>query len=255
MPNYIEQINKKYQLPVGIDIITKEKIFDPIKQHLKSWAYRNSYLLADVKLSGSRVKGTALSLIPDMDIFVYLSPSDSDSIRSIYNSLYVYFSTRASSFRRKTISIGMTFDGMNVDLIPGQKYGQVDGDHSLFKTKQEEWTQTNIDRHIRIVKTSKFIPEIVAAKIWRYRHNLFFPSIFLELVTMEALKNKGTTDRDKNFMSLLAFFKDNIQTVRIVDPANPNNVISEDFTSSEKKKIANVAKESLNKKFFKEILW
>jgi len=255
MPNYIEQINKKYQLPVGIDIMTKEKIFDSIKQHLKSWAYRNSYILTDVKLSGSRVKGTALSLTPDMDIFVYLAPSNTDSIRNIYNSLYVYFSTRCSSFRRKNISIGMTFEGMNIDLIPGQKYGQIEGDHSIYKSKQETWTQTNIEKHIRIVKTSKFIPEIVAAKIWRQRHNLMFPSIFLELLTIQALKNKGTTDRDKNFMSLLTYLKDNVQTVRIVDPANPDNVISEDYTSKEKRKIADVAKESLNKKFFKEILW
>ncbi|MDR2697395.1 MAG: hypothetical protein LBB40_02845 [Holophagales bacterium] len=256
MPNYIEEINKKYQLPAGIDKMTKEKVYDPITQHIKSWAYRNDYSLADIKLSGSRVKGTAVSLAPDIDIFICLASSNTETIRNIYNSLYSYFATRSSSYRKKNISIGLTFSGINVDLIPGQKRGQSEGDHSLYKSKQDAWTQTNIDKHIRLVKTSNRIPEIVAAKIWRYCNRLSFPSILLELVIIEALKNKGTTDRDKNFMSLLGYLKDNIQMARIIDPANPNNVISEDIiTSAQKRKIAEAARESLNKKYWKEILW
>ncbi|MDR2697396.1 MAG: nucleotidyltransferase domain-containing protein [Holophagales bacterium] len=256
MANYIEQINKKYQHTAGIDKLTKEKIFDPLEQHITSWAYRNHYSLTDVKLSGSRAKGTAISSGSDMDIFIYLSSSNTETLKNIYNSLFDFFSSKATVCVKQDVSIGVRFGGMNVDLIPGQRQSDYHGDHSLYKSKEDTWIQTNIDKHINIVKNSNLIPEIVAAKIWRHCHRLLFPSIFLELVTIEALKQKTTTEHDKNFMSLLGYLKDNIQTVRIIDPANPNNIISDDIvTTGEKRKIANAAKESRIKKYWKEILW
>jgi hypothetical protein len=75
-------------------------------------------------------------------------------------------------------------------------------DHGLYKSKQDSWTKTNIDKHISMVKGSNRKIEIAAAKIWRERHGLDFPSIFLEIATLEALKNRGTTDYDANFFDL-----------------------------------------------------
>jgi len=257
MANYIEQVNKKYQHPVGIDKTIKEKVFDPLEHHITSWAYRNSISLTDVKLSGSRAKGTAISLTSDMDVFIYLSSSNTLTLKSIYNSLYEYFASNkvSNACVKQSVSIGVRFNGMNIDLIPGQRQTDYHGDHSLYKSEQDIWTQTNIDKHINIVRNSHWVPEIVATKIWRHCHKLSFPSILIELITIEVLNEKGTTDHDKNFVLLLGYLKDNIQKVKIIDPANKDNIISNDITAGEKKKIAEKARESRTKKFWKEILW
>ena len=49
--------------------------------------------------------------------------------------------------------------------------------------------------------------------------------------------------------------RDNIKTVRYVDPANTNNVVSDDCTKAEKVAIAGKARESLAKKVWNDIVW
>ena len=254
MSNYIETINKKYQRPIGIDATTKITVFDTLEQQIKMWANCNGYSLTDIKLSGSRAKGTAISLASDMDMFISLSSANTASLGTIFNSLFTYFNT-SYLCRKQNVSVRVTYNGLNVDLVPGKRQSQYGCDHSLYKSKQDTWMKTNVDEHINIVKNSPRAPEIVAVKIWRQRHNLPFPSIFLELVIIEALKNKGTSDHDTNFLSLLDYLHGNIQTVRIIDPANTNNILSNDICASEKKAIADKARESRSKKSWNEILW
>ncbi|GMO32666.1 MAG: hypothetical protein Ta2B_13510 [Termitinemataceae bacterium] len=253
--NYIEPVVNKYKRSTGIDQYTKTTIFDPLEVHIRRWALQNGLNLVEVKLSGSRAKGTAISLAADLDMFISLSSTNTATLEGIYNSLYSYFNSPTSPCRRQNASIGVTYGGMKVDLVPGKRQSQYGGDHSLYKRKQNTWTKTNIDEHIRIVQGSNRIIEITAAKVWRERHGLDFPSIFLELVTIEAMKYKETTDHDANFLSLLEYLRDNIQTVRVVDPANTNNIISNDLTATEKKAIADKARESRSQQSWQSILW
>jgi len=252
--DYVEPVVRKYKRPVGIDTITKLTVYDPLETQIRVWAAGNYLSLTDIKLSGSRAKGTAISLSSDIDIFISLSSTNSSSLGSIYDSLYSYFNAR-NSCRKQNVSIRVTYNNMKVDIVPGKRQDQYSNDHSLYKSKQDSWTKTNIDKHVSLVKDSNRIVEITAAKIWRERHSLDFPSILLELVTLEALKNKGTTDHDSNFLALLDYFRDNIQTIRVVDPANTNNVISDDLTSAEKQAIASQARKSRNEQYWKDILW
>jgi hypothetical protein len=78
--------------------------------------------------------------------------------------------------------------------VPGKRQDQYGNDHSLYKRKQNSWTKTNIDTHISIVKNSGRIIEIAATKIWCAEHNIDFPSIFLELVVINALKGHSKND-------------------------------------------------------------
>jgi hypothetical protein len=238
----------KYKRPAGIDAVTKLTVFDPLAAQIKIWTSRNGLLLTDIKLSGSRAKGTAISLSSDMDMFISSSSTNAASLGSIFNSLYLYFSPLYTC-RKQNVSIRVTYNNTKVDLVPGKRQGkrqdQYSNDHSIYKSKQDSWTKTNIDKHINLVKNSNRIVEIAAAKIWRERHNLDFPSIFLELVTLEALKYKGTTDHDANFWALLEYFRDSIQTVRIVDPANSNNVISSDLPATAKQAISSQARKAV----------
>ena len=190
MSNYVEGIVKKYKHPIGLDVVTKNMLFDPLDQQIQQWAYINNLSLTDVKLSGSRAKGTAISLSTDLDMFITLSSSNTETLKNIYNSLYTYFSQLGYICRKQGVSIGITYNNKDVDLVPGRRQDQYSGNHSLYKYRQDSWTQTNIDTHIRIIKDSYRTEEIVAANVWRYRHKLNFPSIFLELFTIEALKLK-----------------------------------------------------------------
>ena len=56
-------------------------------------------------------------------------------------------------------------------------------------------------------------------------------------------------------MYLLRDIRDNIQTRRIIDPANTNNVLSDELSQVEKKSLGNAAQQSLLAPYWEEIIW
>jgi hypothetical protein len=168
---------------------------------------------------------------------------------------YDYFISQNIQCRKQNVSIGVVYNNKKVDLVPGKRQHQYGDDHSLYKYKQDTWTQTNITTHISTVRNSNRAVEIMAYKIWRERHSLDFPSLFLELAIIEAAKYRNFYDYDNNFWEILKWLSANITSTRIVDPANTNNIISDDLSFNEKRAIANMASVSLQKQNWSEIIW
>ena len=85
-------------------------------------------------------------------------------------------------------------------------------------------------------------------KLWRNQKGLDFPSFYLELVVIEALKGSGFVgingDLPRNVIRVLEYLQSDFSNARIVDPANTNNIISDDLNSSEKALIMQAAKKS-----------
>lgn len=131
-----------------------------------------------------------------------------------------------------------TYQNKDVDLVPAKRQGQYGNDHSLYKRKTDSWTKTNIDTHIHKIKNSGRITEIVALKIWRENHSLDFPSIYLECFAIEVLSGRNLYSSADNFRFLLENIRDNINNRRIIDPANSNNILSDELNYSEIKKLA-----------------
>lgn len=238
---YLYKIIEKYKLPSIPDFNTFWHVEFPLRKEIEKWSNLNFLPLCQIKRSGSRAKGTAVSLSSDLDLFISLSSTTTPSLKNVYDSLFDYFDLRGYYPRRQNVSIGVNVCGNKVDLVPAVRQGQFGNDHSLYKSKQKTWTKTNIDTHISTVKTSARIYEIMALKIWRELHGIDFPSIYLELFTMKALKGRKIDDWSTNFYYLLWFLYQNIERSCIIDPANMNNRISDDLTQAEKKKIANQA--------------
>ena len=216
------------------------------------WA--NGFLV-EQKISGSLAKGTAVSLSSDADIFLSLSSTTPDNLATIYNSLYETVRRSGYPARKQNVSIGVTVNNCQIDLVPAKRQSQYGNDHSLYRSKANTWTKTNVDLHIREVSVSGRLEEIKLAKIWRKRHNLSFPSLYLELAVIDCLKHKTRGDLANNFWSVLEFLRDSFVNRRYLDPANTNNVISDDLTLQEKQKVAIQAAASRSKKYWSEIVW
>jgi len=255
MSNYVKGVVDRYALSDSLDYAEKAFAFDPLCNLIDNWATRARYELKSKKLSGSRAKRTAISLSSDMDIFISLSSTTAATLSTTYISLYEYMRFQVTQCKKQNVSIGVVYNKKKVDLVPGKRQHQYGDDHSIYKNKQDTWTKTNITTHISTVRNSNRTVEIMATKIWRERHGVDFPSFFLELATIEATKNLKYGDYDNNFWAVLGWLSSNITTIRIVDPANSNNVISDDLTYTEKKSIADKATASRQKQNWSDILW
>ena len=91
-------------------------------------------------------------------------------------------------------------------------------------------------------------------KIWRNRFNLDFPSIYIELMIIDALRNFNEYDIGKRFLHVLYYIRDNIMDKNIVDPSNGQNIISDTLSYSEKLAIKNKANESINARYWSEVV-
>jgi len=248
---YILSIISKYKLATGAGspAYDSRTTLYPL---IQGWAKN---CLLDFCYSGSYAKGTGIKGSADVDFFISLTPETSQTLKQIYDSLYSYLASSGYTPRRQNVSIGITHNNLKVDLVPGKKQSGNTNDHSLWRNKAQTWTQTNIKQHIDLIQKSGRIDEIRAIKIWRNIHNLEFPSFYLELSVLNALSGKNKNQPENNVWSVLNYLKDNFLNARIIDPANSANIISTDLTNLEKQAVQNAAANSLQKKYWTEIIW
>src|SRR3989344_1464894 len=240
---YITQVVVRHT--PNITYIVQNKI-DELKPHIRAWANGHSYIL---KLSGSLAKGTAITGTTDIDIFISLDPSVStcNTLENVYNTLRNRFNGAGYTAREQNISVGINHTGLKIDVVAGVKHHILGLDHSVWKRKAKTWTKTNIDAHINLVKNSGRISDIKAIKIWRKLHDLDFPSFYLELSVIEALKGTGLIGSSpaNNFVKVMNYLVDGFENKVINDPSNQSNEVSDELTLAEKQKIKNLAQTTL----------
>lgn len=221
-------------------------IFSPIRQvqqklspSVQRWA--NRFLLG-VAPSGSFAKGTANRSSTDIDLFISLHQDVPDPLSDIYESLFNRLRGDGYAPRRQNVSIGVTVAGVKVDLVPGKRQNAYTTDHSLFRKKAGTWTKTNVTTHVNHILAAGRQRETRILKLWRNQKGLDFPSFYLELTVIAALARAGVLNSlSDNVRLCLEYISENLSRARVVDPANTNNVISDDLAAGTKTMIERTA--------------
>lgn len=247
---YLRAIVHKYRVDNGA--------FSPVRSvvpfllpSLRTWG---GAFLEGVMPSGSFAKGTAVNISTDIDLFLSLSPATPDTLKVIYQTLFNRLSSDGFSPKCQNVSVGAIVNGYSVDLVPARRINLQSHDHSLYKQKQDTWTKTNINRHIQRIVTSNRTDEIVVMKIWSKQHLLDIPSFYLEMLTIEACKNRPYGNLSSNISACFEYVRDYIVSARFIDPSNTANAISDDLTIEEKKKLAAAAAQARNTRLWIDIV-
>jgi len=243
---YLRQILAREAVDTGV-FSPARQVQATLQYAINVWA--NRFLLS-VTPSGSFAKGTANLSGTDIDLFISVHQDTPETLADVYNTLDNRLRQSGYVTRRQNVSIGVTVGGQKVDLVPAKRQNALTGDHSLYRSKAGTWTKTNVDTHVALVRNSRRLEEIRVLKLWRDQHGLDFPSFYLELTVIESL---GTTlltsepygDLANNVWKVLQYLRDRFADRRVMDPANTNNVISDDLTSAEKGAIKAAAAKSL----------
>ncbi len=232
-----------------------------LKSILKTWA-NGCYI--DIIDSGSRAKGTAISLASDVDFLISLTSDcneNSGGLKSIYDSLYSTLSATYQNVRKQNVSIRINLNGLEVDITPARKQPGFTYDHWLYVSKLDTRKQTNIQKHISDISQSGRKNEIKILKIWRELNKIDFPSIYLEYLIVNNILlyyPKDVNSLDPNTWRVfqeLAKDVGNPLFDRIVDPANSNNILSDLLTVAEKNKIIEQAKIAADQIGWSSIVW
>ncbi|ESY94639.1 nucleotidyltransferase [Mesorhizobium sp. LNHC209A00] len=209
--------------------------------------------LNSVSPSGSFAKGTANRSGTDIDLFLSLASNTPFSLAEIYNTLFNALTKAGYTPRRQNVSINVRVGGYDVDLVPAKRQDNNSSDHSLYRRKADSWTKTNVDRHIAVVTAAGWELESRIFKLWRNQKGLDFPSFYLELTVIEALRGAGGT-LSTRVWRVFEYLGESFTGARVIDPANTNNIISEDLTAVEKLAIKRAADSALAAKMWGEIV-
>ena len=92
-------------------------------------------------------------------------------------------------------------------------------------------------------------------------HQIEFPSIYLEYLIVNNLLKGYLTGIEKledntwHIFNELAKSTNNPLDVRLVDPANSANILSDLLTQAEKNKIISTAKATIQQKHWDQVVW
>lgn len=246
---YLEEILAKYNLGENeVEPMKKKRkiIEDLMKKHFGSKIDTFYY-------SGSYAKGTAINLKYDLDLCVYFQQDAFSSLKDMYNQTYNLL--KSENPRKQVVSIGINLGKEQIDIVPARRISPDSYDANLYVTTTGSQIKTNIPTHKNFISESKARPIIKLMKVWKYRHSIHYKSFALELLTIRALNNFNGSEYDKKFLHVLKFISDNVIDIRLVDPANSNNVVSQLITDNDKINIKRQAEASLKKKYWKDIVW
>ncbi len=154
---------------------------------IRNWA--GSYL-SSINPSGSFAKGTANRSGTDIDLFFSLADTLPSTLKQIYESLFTALQANGYAPKRQNVSINVRVGGYDVDLVPAKRQDAYSQDHSLYRRRADTWTKTNVAAHINHVRAANRIPETRVLKLWRNQKGLDFPSFYLELTVIDALRSK-----------------------------------------------------------------
>lgn len=248
---YVRSILAKYDLPGG-EGSNPELVAAELNRPIAQWAGR--YLMG-VRHCGSYAKGTRIKGGTDIDLLISLGPRTPLDVDKLFERLFDSLRTRGLKPVRQNVSIGLLHRGLKVDLIPTRQEWGGSGDHRIFETEHNRVIRTNFDTHLKTVKGSDVIEEIRLLKIWRNLRNLRLPSFCLELVVIDALRNRAHHQPAANTEIVLQYLKDTLPNAPIRDPANFENRVSDDLLKHEKVAIAEAAADSLKQKDWSKIVW
>lgn len=246
---YLRNVLTQYQVDADAAKAVAQQHIAPV---VEQWA--GAYL-SGIELSGSVAKGTANAGANDMDLFIAMSSSTPGTLKEIYESLHDLAAARWTT-RRQNVSIGVQLAGFHFDLVPGRMQSGYQNWFSLWRDKAQTWTQTNIALQIQTVAQSGRTEEIRILKRWRTLTGLDFPSFVLELAVLRALHGRRQGDLANNVSASLDWLRDNMRSAQLVDPANTNNLVSDDLSANDRAAIAIAAAAARAQPyFFSNFVW
>jgi hypothetical protein len=247
---YLQNILSREAVDTGIfsPVRNAQTALQPI---IAEWAGGQ---LRSITPSGSFAKGTANLSGTDIDLFISLSNTTNETLKEIYNSLATRMEAKGYVVRRQNVSIGVRVGGYAVDLVPAKHQGTLSEDHSLYRRRADTWTKTNVLTHIGYVRGSGRLSEMRVVKLWRDQKGLDFPSFYLEKTVMNAPSGPVFSGISDNVLQIFQYLRDTFPNARIVDPANSNNIISDDLSMADRLKIKAAAESALRAKNWNEVV-
>jgi hypothetical protein len=205
---------------------------------------------ARIYYGGSFAKHTAIAAAFDLDVVVYFATGRP---KELYESVEARLRAAGHSVIRHNVALRLQYTpGWHVDVVPGRALDGSYGYADLWASERESTRQTSLKRHIELARSGD--REVVRLlKLWRARHVVPVGSFVLELATERALRGVAGLSLEARFRRVLELLG-RLEEIRLVDPANSANVVTEDLEWGRKKAVTEMAARAL-REAWERVVW
>jgi hypothetical protein len=247
---YLQSLLRTQDLTVT-ELTTLRNLRDQIDQQLRTGLQK----VARVYYAGSFGKKTMIREQYDLDIVVYWDKDCGYTLKEIFNGVGNVLRQHWTLVNRKTVAWELPFQsGFHIDVVPGRAIDNSFKYANLYRSDNDSSLQTSIKVHIDTVRNSGRSDAIRLMKLWRKRKNVpFKKSLALELITIDGCTGKLTSDLEGQLLATFRHIRDKILTIRLVDPANTNNILSDEISIIDKILIQNAAKAAIDAQYWSQV--
>ena len=264
---YLDCVLQSYKMShVQNEMVLYQQKRDKVKEALEK-EFRDQ-LAGNPINSGSYAKHTAINIKYDLDLAAPFKRNSFSTLEEMYETVFRFFQTtffdaQLIGKRRQRVSVGLTFQVGNqqveIDVVPGREltageYQRGGGlefkDLNLYDSKDRTSIQTNIQKHIDLISGNDRERNVIRLlKVWKVRKQKSLKSFLIELLTIKAFERAGNIPAGvwEQLKRTMEFIRDNIETIRLEDPANSNNIVSNTMTALEKQQLANEMRNMLSR--------
>lgn len=205
---------------------------------------------------GSFAKKTMIREAFDLDIVIYWPSNSSYTLKGIFDSVGDQLRRNWQHVNPKTVAWELPFEGgFHIDVVPGRAIDASFRYANLYRRDKDSSLQTSIKVHIDTVRNSERHKVIRLMKLWRFKRKVpFKKSLALELMTIDGCEGVHTAGLEQQLLAVLRYVRDNISSARIVDPANTNNVLSDEISPFDKQAIQSFADAALKSQYWSHVL-
>jgi len=205
-----------------------------------------------IRYGGSKAKGTMIKESYDLDIVCYFPRDCKLEIKEIYDDVYKKLAEKysvtpkTSAIRIQKVGDDKTKIDYHIDVIPGRFVDDKKQDAFLYVSHGEgNRIKTNLETHIKFISQSGCVDIIKLGKLWKIRNSINLKTFLLELLVIKCLESSRTKDNlQYSFKKFLEYLKDSILDVRLEDPTNTNNIVSDNWAGTERQLISSKAEEA-----------
>lgn len=208
---------------------------------------------------GSYGKLTMVRDSYDLDLVIYFPANDSRALRQIYESVQSALINSRYLVEPKTVALrlpyrtaGSSSVRFHVDVVPARAQDHDYNYATLYKNGENTTMQTSLRQHIKAVRDAGLSDVVKLLKLWRNQHGVQVKTFVLEILVARAMYNQRRDDLWRQMRCVLEFISANIANVRLVDPANSNNIV--DVSPATRAALRDQADLALNRRTMGEII-
>jgi hypothetical protein len=211
--------------------------------------------ILEVAPGGGYEKGQANRSGVSTDYAVWFHTRSGRRIAEIYESMFASFERLGLAPIRRHVTIALNLGDAVVDLLPVKRLSMLSDIHEIYSARRHLPITTNLTQHVLDAHSAGWQDEIRLLKLWRDQNGLDFPSFYLELTAVAALRRHQPGALADNVWAVLGFLERLLLPRAMLDPANAANIVSDELTSAQKRSIAAAAAAARNGRPWSEIVW